>query len=79
MAITCIKLEAETNCDPKAPQPLADIKLCSAAGENLSRTSDDEAFKMDDYGDILNLTRVLEYGPKSKADVDSIINRYILF
>lgn len=75
MAITCIKLEAETNSDPKAPQPLADMKLYPAAGENLSRTSDDEAFKMDDYGDILNLTRVLEYGPKSKADVDSIINR----
>lgn len=75
MAITCIKLKAETNCDTKTPQLPADKKLYSAAGENLSRTSDDEALKMDDYGDILNLTRVLEYGPKSKADVDTIINR----
>ncbi|KAF8008217.1 hypothetical protein BT93_K2020 [Corymbia citriodora subsp. variegata] len=76
MAITCIKLKAETNCDSRAPQLLADEKSSySAAGENLCRTSDDEAFKMDDYGDILNLTRVLEYGPKSKADVDLIINR----
>ncbi|KAI6672581.1 hypothetical protein NL676_000487 [Syzygium grande] len=75
MAITCIKLEAETNCDPKAPQPLPDMKLYPAAGENLSRTSDDKSLKMYDYGDILNLTRVLEYGPKSKADVDCIINR----
>ncbi|XP_010035529.2 paladin isoform X2 [Eucalyptus grandis] len=75
MAITCIKLKAETNCDTKTPQLPADKKLYFAAGENLSRTSDDDALKMDDYGDILNLTRVLEYGPKSKADVDTIINR----
>ncbi|XP_050379056.1 uncharacterized protein LOC126796301 [Argentina anserina] len=30
---------------------------------------------MGDYRDILSLTRVLVYGPKSKADVDRVIER----
>ncbi|KAL6009023.1 hypothetical protein ACLOJK_022250 [Asimina triloba] len=41
----------------------------------LSCLSEEEALKQGDYRDILSLTRVLMYGPKSKEEVDSIIER----
>ncbi|GJN24153.1 hypothetical protein PR202_gb11875 [Eleusine coracana subsp. coracana] len=39
------------------------------------KTSTDIALRQGDYRDILNLTRVLVYGPKSKQEVDTVIDR----
>ncbi|KAI4378225.1 hypothetical protein MLD38_015734 [Melastoma candidum] len=75
MAITCIKLEAESNHDD-AHQSLFGTKIDPSGVENVSvRSSDEGAFRMGEYSDILNLTRVLPYGPKSKAAVDVIVDR----
>ena len=73
MAIICIKLEAEAKLTPKVPEPLITTpNLFSKLEENSpSRASGD-------YRDILSLTRVLMYGPQSKADVDIVIERYAI-
>ncbi|CAN6706174.1 unnamed protein product [Malus baccata var. baccata] len=76
MAIICIRIGAETNSLPKDPQPLVGTNLMCTPEEDLpSRASDEEVLRMGDYRDILSLTRVLVYGPKSKADVDIVIER----
>ncbi|KAH7578150.1 hypothetical protein JRO89_XS01G0346400 [Xanthoceras sorbifolium] len=76
MAIICLRLNAEANFDSNVQQSLVNTHLYSMNGEDLpSRISDEEARRMGDYRDILNLTRVLVYGPQSKADVDVIIER----
>ncbi|TQE11556.1 hypothetical protein C1H46_002931 [Malus baccata] len=76
MAIICIRTGAETNSLPKDPQPLVRMNLLCTPKEDLpSRASDEEALGMGDYRDILSLTRVLVYGPKSKADIDIVIER----
>ncbi|KAJ9696857.1 hypothetical protein PVL29_008858 [Vitis rotundifolia] len=77
MAIICIKLDAEAKLAPKVPEPLISTpNLFSTLEENSpSQDSDEEVHKMGDYRDILSLTRVLMYGPKSKADVDIVIER----
>ncbi|XP_061354057.1 uncharacterized protein LOC133298743 isoform X3 [Gastrolobium bilobum] len=76
MAIICIRLGAETKFASKVPQPLFGPHQYAAAEENLpSRSSNEAALKMGDYRDILSLTRVLIYGPQSKADVDIVIER----
>ncbi|CAN6569823.1 unnamed protein product [Malus baccata var. baccata] len=73
----CIdEIGAETNSLPKDPQPLVGTNLMCTPEEDLpSRASDEEVLRMGDYRDILSLTRVLVYGPKSKADVDIVIER----
>ncbi|KAB2612226.1 paladin-like [Pyrus ussuriensis x Pyrus communis] len=59
--------------DVKTP---AEVYTALKDEEDLpSRASDEEALGMGDYRDILSLTRVLVYGPKSKADVDIVIER----
>ena len=67
MAIICIRLSAEANSFSKIPQSLD--------GELPCRSSVEETLKMGDYRDILSLTRVLVYGPESKADADLVIER----
>lgn len=81
MAIICSRLDAEVKFGTSSvTQSLADAHLHSTLEENLpSRTSDEEALRMGDYRDILSLTRVLIHGPKSKADVDIIIERSVSF
>lgn len=80
MAIICIRLGAEANFASNIPQPLVTTKRLYTPEEDLpSRASDEEALRMGDYRDILSLTRVLMFGPKSKADVDLIIERYAIF
>lgn len=77
MAIMCIKLGAATNLESKISRPLYGPHMHPMVQENIpSRASNEEAFRMGDYRDILNLTRVLVRGPQSKADVDIIIERY---
>ncbi|XP_047324882.1 paladin-like [Impatiens glandulifera] len=65
MAITCIRIRSEVISRAKnvhfSPQ--------------LHQTCDEEARRSGDYRDILSLIRVLSYGPRSKADVDIIIER----
>lgn len=79
MAILCIKLSTEPNFGCKIPESLIDTKLLSGNEEKLpSQATDAEAHEMGDYRDILSLTRVLVHGPQSKADVDIIIERYII-
>lgn len=79
MAIICIRLGAEANFASKIPESLVDTNLPFMNEENLpSRASDEEARRMGDYRDILSLTRVLVYGPQSKADVDIVIERYVI-
>ncbi|KAB2003186.1 hypothetical protein ES319_D11G113500v1 [Gossypium barbadense] len=77
MAIICCRLDAEVNYGTSnVTQSLADAHLHSPPEESMSlQTSEEEARRMGDYRDILSLTRVLIHGPKSKADVDIIIER----
>lgn len=72
MAIICIRLGAKANFSSKIPISLVSTNQLSAA-EELS--SNEEMLRMGDYRDILSLTRVLMYGPESKADADLVIER----
>lgn len=76
MAIICTKLGAVVNSASNVPQLLASTKSFLPEEDSPNRFSDEESLKMGDYRDILSLTRVLLYGPKSKADVDVVIERY---
>lgn len=75
MAITCMNLDSEATSTLTIPQSLVGSHLSIPEEKLPSRASDEEALKMGDYRDILSLTRVLVYGPKSKTDVDIIIER----
>ncbi|XP_054802263.1 uncharacterized protein LOC129306004 isoform X2 [Prosopis cineraria] len=76
MAIMCIKIGAEANYASKSPHPLLGLAISPVSEDNMiSRASNEEALRMGDYRDILNLTRVLIHGPQSKADVDIVIER----
>lgn len=76
MAIICIRIGAEANFSLKIPTSLASTnQLYSAEEELSSRACNEETLRMGDYRDILSLTRVLVYGPESKADADLVIER----
>ncbi|KAF8407388.1 hypothetical protein HHK36_006519 [Tetracentron sinense] len=79
MAITCLRLNAEGQFASESSASLVGTPcLSSSPKDNLpSWACDEEARKLVDYRDILSLTRVLIYGPKSKAEADSIIERFI--
>lgn len=64
MAIICIRLDADAKLATEETQ-----------SSNLPHFALKEEDKMGDYRDILSLTRVLVYGPRSKTDVDIIIER----
>ncbi|WCJ22568.1 Paladin [Euphorbia peplus] len=75
MAITCIRLGADANFTV-VPQTVTGKDLVPVVEENLPhQPSHEETLKMGDYRDILGLTRVLLHGPKSKADVDLVIDK----
>ena len=79
MAIMCIRLDAEAKFTPKISQTVVGRRSSSMSEANLpSELSDEEALRMGDYRDILSLTRVLTHGPKNKADVDIVIEKYVL-
>ncbi|EEF47124.1 conserved hypothetical protein [Ricinus communis] len=78
MAIICLRLGAEATFTAEIPQTLVDTESFSVHEEILpSQLSEEETFRMGDYRDILSLTRVLMYGPKSKADVDIVIDKCV--
>ncbi|KAI3895478.1 hypothetical protein MKX03_035445 [Papaver bracteatum] len=73
MAITCLKLSAgrsESLVGPLCVYPTPKDSL-----PPLSQALLDGVRKLDDYRDILSLTRVLINGPKSKSEVDMVIER----
>ncbi|PIA40733.1 hypothetical protein AQUCO_02400064v1 [Aquilegia coerulea] len=77
MAITCLRLNAEGCFSSNGVDLLdgADCPTSSPKDDVSSQASEEEACKQGEYRDILSLTRVLIYGPKSKAKVDFIIER----
>lgn len=80
MAITCLKLDATGQFASERSESFVAPQLPSTPKDSLSfRPFDEEALKQGDYRDILNLTRVLMHGPKSKMEVDSVIERYAIF
>lgn len=78
MAIICLRLEAEGKLASHVPgSSIGSPHLSASPLENLPyHISAEEAHRMGDYRDILSLTRVLVHGPESKADVDTVIERY---
>ncbi|XP_072951302.1 uncharacterized protein [Typha angustifolia] len=73
MAITCLGLSADVKF---ATEQTAETHFVSTSpSEIFYQNSDDDALKQGDYRDILSLTRVLVCGPKSKEEVDIVIDR----
>lgn len=77
MAITCLGLDADGKFSSEILETLVESNNLSLThnGTASSQLSGEAAFKQGDYRDILNLTRVLIYGPKSKEEVDMVIER----
>jgi len=76
MAIICIRLGADGNVQREVLPSLIDKpSLPFVPGYLASWPSDEAALKLGEYRDILSLTRVLAHGPRSKEDVDDIIER----
>lgn len=84
MAITCLGLNAAdrnltTKTSPGIASETDDPSSATVLPETpSSQFSNDEALKQGEYRDILNLTRVLLHGPKSKVDVDAVLERYVV-
>ncbi|ONK62990.1 uncharacterized protein A4U43_C07F10250 [Asparagus officinalis] len=73
MAITCLGLNADSRF---TLEETVQQHLTTTLSENLPyQPSSEETLKQGDYRDILSLTRVLICGPKSKKEVDIIIER----
>lgn len=75
MAIICVRLYAEGNVQHDVPSSYVIPPSLSVPNVLSCWASDEAALKLGDYRDILSLTRVLAQGPRSKADVDNIIER----
>jgi hypothetical protein len=77
MAITCLTLGADAKF---VMEETAETHFVSTSlAKNVSiKTSTDIALRQGDYRDILNLIRVLVHGPKSKEEVDAVIDRYVV-
>lgn len=75
MAITCLGLGADKKF---ATEQTVETHFVSTSPIRTlpSPRSGEDALKQGDYRDILSLTRVLDHGPKSKHEVDYIIERY---
>lgn len=78
MAITCLRLNADVNFDSE--RTLGNHTLVRSPNESLAfRHSGEDELNQGNYRDILNLTRLLIYGPESKLEVDIVIERYNMF
>lgn len=75
MAIICVRLYAEGNVRLDVPALRVSSSPLSVPDDMSCWASDEVALKLGDYRDILSLIRVLAQGPRSKADVDDIIER----
>ncbi|KQK14315.1 paladin [Brachypodium distachyon] len=76
MAITCLGLGADAKfvMEQTAETHFVSTYLTKSVSV---KTSTDIALRQGDYRDILNLTRALVHGPKSKEEVDRVIDRCI--
>ncbi|XP_074303708.1 uncharacterized protein LOC141638201 isoform X2 [Silene latifolia] len=78
MVIICTRLDADLNVQHDASCSLAVTQSPLPVPDTLSYSASGEAtLKSGDYRDILSLMRVLPHGPRSKACVDSIIERCV--
>lgn len=83
MAISCLGLSADVKFEIEHTAEThfvstSQVAETSLACEDQSDDNKDAAsFRQGDYRDILSLTRVLVHGPKSKEEVDFIIDRYL--
>ncbi|CAO2826691.1 unnamed protein product [Amaranthus hypochondriacus] len=75
MAILCVRLYADGNVQFDVPSSAVSASPPSGPDDMSCWASDEAALKLGDYRDILSLIRVLAQGPRSKADVDNIIDR----
>ncbi|OVA13484.1 hypothetical protein BVC80_379g10 [Macleaya cordata] len=76
MAIICLTLNADGEfASDRSESLIGTRRLSSTHKDNLPSQAFGGARKQDDYRDILSLTRVLVNGPKSKAEVDIVIER----
>ncbi|KAJ0985221.1 hypothetical protein J5N97_003577 [Dioscorea zingiberensis] len=72
MAITCLRLNADVKF--ASERALGNHSLARLPNESLAfQASCEDALNQGDYRDILNLTRLLIYGPESKLEVDNVI------
>lgn len=79
MAITCLRLNADGHSALKRSETMVALHcvFSTPKDNSLSRNPEEDELKQGDYRDILSLMRVLIYGPKSKAEVDTLIERYV--
>ncbi|KAJ3698159.1 hypothetical protein LUZ61_001864 [Rhynchospora tenuis] len=81
MAISCLglgadaKFETEYTAETHFVSTSQAAETSSACEDQSDDDKDAAGFKQGDYRDILSLTRVLVHGPKSKEEVDFIIDR----
>lgn len=76
MAITCLRLGADAKFVME--QTAETHFVSSSLTKSVSvKTFTDIALRQGDYRDILNLTRALIHGPKSKEEVDKVIDRCV--
>ncbi|OAY63817.1 Paladin [Ananas comosus] len=74
MAITCLGLSADAKF--VSEQTAETHYVSTSINERLPyQISGEDSLKQGDYRDILSLTRVLVCGPKSKEEVDIVIDR----
>jgi hypothetical protein len=84
MAISCLRLgadakfETEHTAETHFVSTSQAVEISSACDDLSDDNKDATSFRQGDYRDILSLTRVLAHGPKSKEEVDFIIDRYFL-
>ncbi|VAI05756.1 unnamed protein product [Triticum turgidum subsp. durum] len=76
MAITCLRLGADAKfvMEQTAETHFVSSSLTKSVPV---KTFTDIALRQGDYRDILNLTRALIHGPKSKEEVDKVIDRCV--
>lgn len=74
MAITCLGLSADLKFATEQTVETHFVST-SPAGRLPYQASHEDEIRQGDYRDILSLTRVLIYGPKSKEEVDTVIER----
>lgn len=74
MAITCLRLSADLKFATEQTVETHFVST-SPAGRLPCQASHEDAIRQGDYRDILSLTRVLIFGPKSKEEVDTVIER----
>eukprot|EP00252_Welwitschia_mirabilis_P018623 TRINITY_DN4136_c0_g2_i1.p1 TRINITY_DN4136_c0_g2~~TRINITY_DN4136_c0_g2_i1.p1 ORF type:complete len:1265 (-),score=281.07 TRINITY_DN4136_c0_g2_i1:516-4310(-) len=77
MALACLRLKAEQLNFEGSSLGASDNSVKTSQNSLMRSFDGEDAFKQGDYRDILSLTRVLSFGPASKAEVDVIIDKCV--